>query len=193
MTKKQQPFECGCGCGTLIRTKVTEQRHLAGKGPLYIQYSQAAVNHPPPVSTPSPDPILGQPMDLDDSLALDPPDGILQFNGYHGQLRLLLLIKLEPTEVLHNTTTKFHLLAVVARSTLVQKNRPDMPHTKGMYHSTEIIDASDLEFLVGRVPDRGEYVFIQKIGCDKVLEAHDDPEQRVVPRNSRQKRAETAV
>ncbi|KAF7372213.1 Transposase family Tnp2 protein [Mycena venus] len=50
----------------------------------------------------------------------------VKFNGHYGQLRLLLVVKLEPSEVLQTTTTKFHLLAVVARSILTLKNRLDM-------------------------------------------------------------------
>ncbi|KAJ6556751.1 hypothetical protein DFH09DRAFT_1489220 [Mycena vulgaris] len=104
-----------------------------------------------------------------------------QFNGTYGQLRLLLVIKLEPSEVLQTTTTKIHLLAVVAGSVLTQKNRLEMPHTKGTYRAVQIIDAEDLEFVVGRVPDRGEYIFVERVGCASVLEEHDDPEKAVVP------------
>ncbi|KAJ7100775.1 hypothetical protein B0H15DRAFT_919926 [Mycena belliarum] len=114
----------------------------------------------------------------------------LAFNGNYGQLRLLLVVKLEPSEVLGTTTTKIHLLAVVARSIMTQKNRLDMPHTKGQFRAVQIIDADDLEFVVGRVPDRGEYVFIERVGCGNVLEAYDDPEQAVVPRNHRQTRVQ---
>ncbi|KAJ7739195.1 hypothetical protein B0H16DRAFT_1891140 [Mycena metata] len=112
----------------------------------------------------------------------------VKFNGHYGQLRLLLVVKLEPSEVLRTTTTKIHLLAAVAKSILTQKNRLEMPHTKGKFRAVEIIDADDLEFVVGRIPDRGESIFIERVGCMGVLEAHDDPEQAVVPRNHRQRR-----
>ncbi|KAF8146842.1 hypothetical protein K438DRAFT_1910612 [Mycena galopus ATCC 62051] len=114
----------------------------------------------------------------------------VKFNGFYGQLRLLLVIKLEPSEVIQTTTTKIHLLAVVARSIMTQKNRLNMPHTKGKFHAVEVIDAEDLEFVAGRVPDRGEYVFIERVNCNNVLEAHDDPEDSIVPRNHRQRRVE---
>jgi hypothetical protein len=100
----------------------------------------------------------------------------LQFNENYGQLRLLFVVKLEPSDILRTTTTKTHLLAVVAKSIMTQKNRLDMPHTKGKFRAVEIIDADDLDFVVGRVPDRGEYVIIERVGCNAVLEAHDDPE-----------------
>ncbi|KAJ7168417.1 hypothetical protein C8R43DRAFT_1085761 [Mycena crocata] len=113
----------------------------------------------------------------------------VQFNDdKYGQLRLLLVVKLEPSEVLQTSTTKIHLLAVVARSVLVQKNRLEMPHTKGKFHAVEIIDANELDFVVGRVPDRGEYVFIKRVGCSNVLEAQENPEEAVVARNHRQRR-----
>lgn len=73
---------------------------------------------------------------------------------------------------------------------MTQKNRLDMPHTKGKFRAVEIIDADDLEFVVGRVPDRGEYVFIERVGCNAVLEAQDDPEEALAPRNHRQKRVQ---
>ncbi|KAJ7702025.1 hypothetical protein B0H14DRAFT_2648189 [Mycena olivaceomarginata] len=56
-----------------------------------------------------------------------------------------------------------------------------MPHTKGKFHPVEVVDAENLEFVAGRVPDHGEYVFIERVGCNNVLEAHDDPEDSVVP------------
>ncbi|KAJ7085256.1 hypothetical protein C8R44DRAFT_836380 [Mycena epipterygia] len=111
----------------------------------------------------------------------------VKFNGNYGQVRLLLAVKLEPSDILKTTTTKIHLLAVVAKSIMTQKNRLDMPHTRGKFRAVEIIDANDLEFVVGRVPDRGEYVFIEGVRCNTILEAHDDPEQAVVPCNHRQK------
>ncbi|KAJ6468756.1 hypothetical protein C8R45DRAFT_937959 [Mycena sanguinolenta] len=110
-----------------------------------------------------------------------------QFNGQYGQLRLLVVVKLEPSEVLQTTTKKIHLLGVVARAVLTQKNRLNMPHTKGKYHTVEIIDTTDLEFVVGCVPDRGERIFIERIGCDNVLEAQLDSESTVVSRNYRQR------
>ncbi|KAJ7937868.1 hypothetical protein B0H13DRAFT_2302339 [Mycena leptocephala] len=54
----------------------------------------------------------------------------VKFNGKYGQLRLLLVVKLEPSEILKTTTTKIHLLAVVAPSVITQKNRLNMLHTK---------------------------------------------------------------
>ncbi|KAJ7896357.1 hypothetical protein B0H14DRAFT_2558270 [Mycena olivaceomarginata] len=114
----------------------------------------------------------------------------VKFNGHYGQLRLLLVVKLEPSEVLQTTTTKIHLLAVVARSILTLKNRLDMMHTKGDFRAVEIIDAEDLEFVVGRVPDRGEHVFIERIGCNNVLQVRENPEEAVVPQNHRQRRVQ---
>jgi hypothetical protein len=113
---------------------------------------------------------------------------MLQFNGHYGQLRLLFVIKLEPSDVLQTTTTKFHLLAAVSRSIMSRKNRLGMPHTKGKSRAVEIIDAEDLGFVVGRVPDRGEFVFTERIGCNNVLQAREDPEEAVAPRNHRQRR-----
>jgi hypothetical protein len=43
---------------------------------------------------------------------------------------------------------------------------------------------------VGRVPDRGEFVFTERIGCDNVLQVREDTENAAVPRNHRQKRIE---
>ncbi|KAJ7097464.1 hypothetical protein C8R44DRAFT_835053 [Mycena epipterygia] len=111
----------------------------------------------------------------------------VKFNGNYGQLRLLLVVKLKPSEVLKTTTTKIHLLAVVARSIMTQQNRLNMPHTKGKFRAVEIIDASELDFVVGRVPDRGEFVFTERVGCNNVMEAQDDPEEAVIPRNHRQR------
>jgi hypothetical protein len=71
---------------------------------------------------------------------------------------------------------------------MTQKNRLDMPHTKGKFRALEVIDADDLEFVVGRVPDRGEHVFTERVGCNNVLEAYDNPEEATAPRNHRQKR-----
>jgi hypothetical protein len=99
-------------------------------------------------------------------------------------------VKFEPSDILRTTTTKIHLLAVVAKSIVSQKNRLDMPHIKGKFRAVKIIDADDLDFVVGRVPDRGEYVVIERVGCNAILEAQDDPEQAVVPRNHRQKRVQ---
>ncbi|KAJ7634033.1 hypothetical protein B0H17DRAFT_1149760 [Mycena rosella] len=111
----------------------------------------------------------------------------IKFNGHYGQLRFLLVLKLGPSAILGRTTTKIHLLALVAKSIMTRNNRPDMPHTKGKFRAVEIIDADDLELVVGHVPDRGEYVFIECVGCNNVLEAQDDPEQAVAPRNHWQK------
>ncbi|KAJ7218476.1 hypothetical protein GGX14DRAFT_533319 [Mycena pura] len=111
-----------------------------------------------------------------------------QFNGNYGQLRLLLVVELAPSGMLGTTTTKTHLLAVVARSILTKKNRLEMPHTKGKFRAVEIIDADDLDIVVGRVADRNEHVFIERVGCGNVLEANDDPEEATVPRNHRQRR-----
>ncbi|KAJ7865494.1 hypothetical protein B0H14DRAFT_2573914 [Mycena olivaceomarginata] len=74
----------------------------------------------------------------------------VKFNGFYGQLQLLLVIKLEPSKVIKMTTTKIHLLAVVARSIMTQKNRLNMPHTKGKFHPVEVVDAENLEFVAGR-------------------------------------------
>ncbi|KAJ7816481.1 hypothetical protein B0H13DRAFT_2380359 [Mycena leptocephala] len=112
----------------------------------------------------------------------------VKFNGHYGQLRLLFVIKLEPSNVLQTTTTKFHLLAAVSRSIMSQKNRLGMPHTKGKSRAVEIIDAEDLDFVVGRVPDRGEFVLTERIGCNNVLQAREDPVEAVAPRNHRQRR-----
>jgi hypothetical protein len=73
---------------------------------------------------------------------------------------------------------------------MTQQNRLGMPHTKGEYRAVEIIDAEDLNFVVGRVPDRGEFVFTERIGCDNVLQVREDTENAAVPRNHRQKRIE---
>ncbi|KAJ7612408.1 hypothetical protein DFH06DRAFT_1147325 [Mycena polygramma] len=87
----------------------------------------------------------------------------IKFNGQYGQLRLLLVVKLPPSDVINTTVTKIHLLAVVARSVMTQRNRLNMQHTKGKYHAEEIVDADDLEFVVGRVPDRVEVRKIRKM------------------------------
>lgn len=116
----------------------------------------------------------------------------IQFNGKYGQLRLLLVVKLPPSGILQTTTTKIHLLAVVAPNIITQKNRLNMLHTKGKFRAVEVIDADDLEFVVGRVPDRGEDIFIERIGCNNILQIQDDPQNAVVPRNHRQKRVEAA-
>ncbi|KAJ7238022.1 hypothetical protein C8J57DRAFT_1566608 [Mycena rebaudengoi] len=112
----------------------------------------------------------------------------VKFNGRYGQLRLLLLVKLAPAELRATTITKIHILAAVAPSVTTKKNRLDMLHTKGNYSAIQIIDAHDLDFVVGRVPDRGEFIFIERFRCNAVLDTQEDPEEAVVPRNRRQRR-----
>ncbi|KAJ7728044.1 hypothetical protein B0H16DRAFT_1734811 [Mycena metata] len=70
----------------------------------------------------------------------------VKFNNKYGHLQLLVVVKLEPSDMLQTTTTKIHLLAVVAPSVMTQKNRLDMPHTKGKFNALQVIDANDLQF-----------------------------------------------
>jgi hypothetical protein len=64
MTKKIEPFICRCGCGETLRTKAAERRHMEGKGPLYIRYSQNIASS----SQPDPKSAISSPNEID----LDP-------------------------------------------------------------------------------------------------------------------------
>lgn len=49
----------------------------------------------------------------------------------------------------------------------------------------KVLDVECLVASVGRILDRKEYVFLERIGCDRVLEARGDPERSNRPSNPR--------
>lgn len=76
-------------------------------------------------------------------------------------------------------------MAAVAESVCVRRNRLNMKHTKGGFKPLRVVDVRKLQCVVGRVHDRGEDVFIERLDCDAVLEVRDDPEEATIPRNHR--------
>lgn len=92
---------------------------------------------------------------------------------------------LPPSEILQTRAPTTHLMAAVAECVLIRKNRLNMKHTKGEFKALRVVDVGKIQCVVGRVRDRGEDTFIERLDCDAVLEARDDPEEATIPRNHR--------
>lgn len=107
---------------------------------------------------------------------------------YYGQLQSLFVVKIPPSPIIGTTETETLALAAVLPVHPNGRNgAQQVVCTANAFDPLEVIDIQALECVVGRIIDRGKWVFIEQLGAREVTQIADDPEAVLRPHNPRQR------
>ncbi|KAG9042182.1 hypothetical protein FS837_011179 [Tulasnella sp. UAMH 9824] len=116
------------------------------------------------------------------------PAGVNVVREYYGQLQSLFVIEIPPSPIIGTTDVQTLALAAVLPVRLNgQNNAKQVVCKANAFDALEVIDIQCLECVVGRIIDRGKWVFVEQLVTREVTQIGDDPEAAVRPRNLRQR------
>lgn len=114
------------------------------------------------------------------------PAGVDVVAGYYGQLQSLFVVELPPSTILRTTETTTLALAAVLPIKMDRRNGAGQVVCRANeFDPLEVVDIQSLDSVVGRIIDRGKWVFVEQLGAREVTQIGDDPEAVVRPQNSR--------
>lgn len=118
------------------------------------------------------------------------PAGVNERVEYYGQIQSLFVITLPPSPVLGTTKPTTLALAAVRQVNIIGRSSAGLAVSlaQQMFGALDVVDIQSLDWVVGRVLDRGKDVFIDRFGSRFALDISDDAERAERPFNPRQKK-----